>query len=634
MINRLIEPMFAWSRGPKIAIQVVLDFFLFNLSFVMAMYLRLDSWSFLNLTDTLLLGLACSVIAIIVMGAVGVYHSVIRYLSNRIVPLIFWCILGAAALLLIASQVLGVFLPRSVPAIYVMLAFLAMTSVRYTARYIYLMQQKRSHLPVIIYGAGQSGRQLLASLLRGHLFRPVAFVDDNQSMRGQIIEGVGIVTPDQLPRIIEKHDAKIILLAMPSVPLRRRNEIIRALEPLQLQIQTIPAMEDLVSGRASISDFRQVSIEDLLGREPVQPQPELMARNIAGKTVMVTGAGGSIGSELCRQILRQRPACVVLFEQSEFALYEIEQELSEVIWRKRSGVRIVPVLGDILDAARVAAAVREHGVKTIFHAAAYKHVPLVEQNIVEGIRNNVNGTRIVAAAAVAAGVDAFIFVSTDKAVRPTNFMGASKRIAELVCQSAAAEQNRTCFSIVRFGNVLGSSGSVVPLFQQQIKRGGPLTITHPDVTRYFMTIPEAAQLVIQAGAMAEGGEVFVLDMGEPIRIADLAAKMIRLSGFRPIYGEATPDKESIQIVYTGLRPGEKLFEELLVGDEALGTDHPRIMKANERALPKAELTRVLATIDEAISRNDKAALRTVIERLDIGFRHEANADGGLLRALE
>jgi FlaA1/EpsC-like NDP-sugar epimerase len=482
-------------------------------------------------------------------------------------------------------------------------------------------------VPVVIYGAGRSGRQLLSSLKEQSDYVPVAFVDDTRQLHGSEIGSLRVHDPAHLSRLIEMHRIKLVLLAVPSASRAERSAIVQRLEMLPVRVQTIPGMSAILSGKARVSDLNDVAIEDLLGRDPVPAMDELMADNIRGKVVMVTGAGGSIGSELCRQIVQQRPTTLVLWELSEHALYTMDLELRDLIADAGLAVRIVPLIGSVQNRGRIQAALQKFGVETIYHAAAYKHVPLVEHNVVEGLRNNVFGTKAASDAAIAAGVEAFILVSSDKAVRPTNIMGASKRLAELVCQAAADRQTRTTFSMVRFGNVLGSSGSVIPRFRAQVEHGGPITVTHPMMTRYFMTVPEASQLVIQAGALATGGDVFVLDMGDPLKIVDLADRIVRLSGLKPYrvvegMDPAASPQGDIAITFTGLRPGEKMFEELLIGNEATATQHPRIMTANDDHLAPGALDRLLENLLAACQAQDIDRLRSLIAAAPIGYNPE------------
>lgn len=457
-----------------------------------------------------------------------------------------------------------------------------------------------SPVPVVVYGAGAAGRQLLAALRREVAYKPVAFLDDDANLHGSVIGGLPVRRWSDARQLFERHKVAEVFVAMPMASRQARRAVLQRLEPFPVHVRVLPSITQLARGMVQFSDLREVEVEDLLGRESVAPKPLLFSANIAGLTVMVTGAGGSIGSELCRQVLLAAPKRLVLVEHSEFALYTIHQELQALA----ASVEIVPVLSSVLDERRMVALMARWPVNTIYHAAAYKHVPLVEANPWEGLRNNAVGTLRLARAAIEAGVQTFVLISTDKAVRPTNVMGASKRLAELVLQMLAVElgNSPTRFTMVRFGNVLASSGSVVPLFRRQIAAGGPITLTHPDVTRYFMTISEAAQLVIQAGAMGVGGDVFVLDMGAPVKIMDLARLMIRLSG----YDERTPENPEgdIEIVTVGLRPGEKLYEELLIGTgDAESTQHPKIMKVFEPTVPKDVLLTFLAEVGESPTRD-------------------------------
>jgi FlaA1/EpsC-like NDP-sugar epimerase len=446
-------------------------------------------------------------------------------------------------------------------------------------------------------------------------YQAVCFLDDRAVLHGKTVAGMRVYPPSALQDAIFRHDVALIVLAIPSAKTAQRRELISRVEHAGLPVKILPSLSHMVNGQASVSDIREVDVADLLGRDPVPPQPALFARNIVGKVVLVTGAGGSIGGELCRQIVSQKPSKVVMLDHSEFNLYEIDRELREI----DRGVELVACMGSVLDESLLETTMRQHGVQTVYHAAAYKHVPLVESNMQQGLRNNVFGSLAVARAALRCGIETCVLVSTDKAVRPTNVMGASKRAAELIFQSGALRSDgKTVFSMVRFGNVLGSSGSVVPLFKKQIQAGGPITITHPDIIRYFMLIPEAAQLVIQAGAMAKGGEVFVLDMGEPVRIADLARSIIHLSGVTE-KTEANPEGD-IEIKYVGLRPGEKLFEELLIGDDVVPSGHPRILCARERHIEPVLLDKMIESLRSACDANQPEAMLRQIRNLVPEFR--------------
>ena len=468
---------------------------------------------------------------------------------------------------------------------------------------------------VLIYGAGNAGRQLAAAMTNSHEMRVVGFLDDDDRLHGHVLNGLSIYSPADLPGLVTSLQVSTVLLAIPSVSRHRRNEMIAQMLRAHVQVRTLPAVSELAQGMVSTSDLRELDIDDLLGREPVAPNHILLGRNITDKVVLVTGAGGSIGSELCRQILSVNPSTLVLIEQSEFALYEIQQELQEKI--EDNATLLVPVLASVRDAQRLNEIFADWKPDTVYHAAAYKHVPLVEHNPIEGIRNNTLGTLTAARAAAEHGVSDFVLISTDKAVRPTNIMGASKRLAEMALQALAATAPKTRFSMVRFGNVLGSSGSVVPKFRRQIRDGGPITLTHPDITRYFMTIPEAAQLVIQAGAMAKGGDVFVLDMGDPVKIMDLATRMIELSGLC-VRDENNPEGD-IEIEITGLRPGEKLFEELLIGNNPRPTSHPRIMKAHEEFVAWPVLLEKLQQLESLLEQRNVEGTKELLTELVSGY---------------
>jgi FlaA1/EpsC-like NDP-sugar epimerase len=496
-------------------------------------------------------------------------------------------------------------------------------------------QRNNTHVSrLLIYGAGSAGVQIANAIGTSHEFKLVGFIDDSPALQGLTINRVPVHRPADLPELVKEYGVTDLLLALPSVTRARRNEILNELQPLPVHVRSLPGLTDLAHGRVALADIKDLDVEDLLGRDPVPPDRALLARNLMGKVVLVTGSAGSIGSELCRQILQEQPARLILVEHSEFGLYSIQQELQQLCRRmtEHSGlvVELVPLLANVRDYPRMLEICRVYRPYTVYHAAAYKHVPLVEHNPAEGMANNALGTLSAARAAMETGVSNFVLVSTDKAVRPTNVMGASKRLAEMVLQALAAMpvvsfepdvppvNNSTRFAMVRFGNVLGSSGSVVPLFRRQIEAGGPITLTHAEVTRYFMTIPEAAQLVLQAGAMAEGGEVYVLDMGEPVKIIDLARRMVKLSGFT-VRDESRPDGD-IAIEITGLRPGEKLYEELLIGDNPVPTAHPRILKAREDFVPWVDFRPDLELLQQAIRANDTVALRAILLKRVGGFK--------------
>jgi len=517
----------------------------------------------------------------LIFSVQGLYLSVIRYMGQQAV----WDLVKAVSLSTVALGAAVFFaettMPATAPLVYWLLLFVGIGGLRLISRGWHQANSWADARRVIIYGAGESGRQLLNALNHGTDYRVVAFIDDNPNLHETVINGRPVLSAEEVPALVAEHAVRQVLLAVPSASQERRRAIINSLVGLPVRVRTIPKISELISGNAIVNQIQDVDLDDLLGREPVPPHPELIDRCITDKVVMVTGAGGSIGSELCRQILASSPRELILLDISEFALYSVDREIKSVCQRQGLRFPVVTLLGSVRDEQRLESIFRTFSVDTVYHAAAYKHVPMVEYNVAEGVANNVHGTWSAAWAAHRAGVDTFVLVSTDKAVRPTNVMGASKRFAELILQGLSQIETQTRFCIVRFGNVLGSSGSVVPLFREQIRGGGPVTVTHPEVSRYFMSIREAAQLVLQAGALGTGGDVFVLDMGEPVRIVELAERMIRLSGYDierdNMFGE------HIDLEYIGLRPGEKLHEELLLGTSVTGTGHPMIMRAEEES---------------------------------------------------
>jgi FlaA1/EpsC-like NDP-sugar epimerase len=647
-LSRWANPVLALPRPIKRLIVLTLDAFLCVLGVWMAFYLRLEQ--FVPITGPALWASVTSVVlALPIFVTSGLYRAIFRYSGLPAMvavgrAMLLYGVLFATVFTLV--QVPGV--PRSVGLLQPLLLFMLVGASRAAARVwlggLYNQQLRKASLPqAVIYGAGSAGRQLASAMANSPEIRVVGFLDDDDRLHGHVLNGLPIHNPADLPELLTDSAITDVLLALPSVSRQRRNEIINTLKPSKVAVRTLPGLSDIATGKVSLSDVRELDIDDLLGREPVKPNGLLLNLNTHNKTVLVTGAGGSIGSELCRQIIGTRPKQLLLVEMSEFALYQIHQELVELLAEglsnvqsiqvaakgepifepdkalKIAGVEVVPLLASVCDEVRIQEIMGTWKPHTVYHAAAYKHVPLVEHNPTEGVRNNVWGTRVCAEAAQRNGVRNFVLISTDKAVRPTNIMGASKRLAEMVLQALAdgspryARDDKTIFSMVRFGNVLGSSGSVVPLFREQIKNGGPITLTHADITRYFMTIPEAAQLVIQAGAMGQGGDVFVLDMGEPVKIIDLARRMVELSGLT-VRDEADPSGD-IELAVTGLRPGEKLYEELLIGDNPKPTQHPRIMKAHEQFLSWPELSQRLNALQLAIGVNDVPAIRGLLQQL-------------------
>ena len=584
--------------------------------------LRLEETLWLPTKGQLLITALTVVFTLGVFVRLGLYRAVVRYMSDRAFLTIITGVGISALLLIILGYSLQVQIPRSVPVIYAALAFIFVGGSRMSVRMLVHHTSNRGKEWVAIVGAGETGAQLVKALQEGTEYHPVVLIGLLPANHKALIAGVPVLALDQLEEAVRIHGVKRLLLALDADKQVDRRQLLNRLESLKLPVQTVPSMSELVAGQARINDIRDLEIEDLLGRDPVRPDNAQVAASLYNKAVMVTGAGGSIGSELCRQIIHHQPKVLVLFEQSEYSLYAIERELQAINRVDGLNVEIHPLLGSVVHRRRCEMVMRSFGIQTVYHAAAYKHVPLVEHNVIEGVQNNTFGTLHAAEAAITAGVERFVLISTDKAVRPTNVMGASKRMAELVLQGLAQRQNKTIFSMVRFGNVLGSSGSVVPLFRDQIRDGGPITVTHQDIIRYFMTIPEASQLVLQAGSMGRDGEVFVLDMGEPVKIADLARKMIHLMGLV----EKTPDQPEgdIEVVFTGLRPGEKLFEELLVGDDPQGTSHPRIMMAREVSMPWEELEIVLDQLRRASQEFNCKQIVETLKSAPTGFTPNGN----------
>jgi len=563
-------------------------------------------------------------LSILVFIRIGLYRALVLYMGLQSGFLVLQGV-TIATCLLAASYFFSLQVPQSadysILPIFWMIALLFIGGSRFVAKVLLqsLIQNFRPKEPVIIYGAGSSGMQLVVALQNGDQYLPVAFVDDSHRMLGNTVHGIRVYSPNSLYELIESYAVRQILLAIPSATHAERKEILNRLEHLPVHVKTVPDLFDMVSGKVGVDEVRDIDIEDLLGRDIVPPNPELLGACIKGQSVMVTGAGGSIGSELCRQIININPARLILLDSFEYGLYEVENELREKLQSIEDGdnIEIIALLGSVCNRSQMENTIKSFGVDTVYHVAAYKQVPMVEKNIVEGTRNNIFGTLISAQAAEKYHVKNFVLISTDKAVRPTNFMGATKRFAEQVLQAIAQRESVTKFSMVRFGNVLGSSGSVVPLFRKQISAGGPVTVTHPEVTRYFMTVQEAAQLVIQAGSMAIGGDVFVLDMHEPIRIVDLAKKMVHLMGYD--IKDENSYRGDIAIEYTGLRPGEKLYEELHIGESVTGTDHPKIMRAEEETLLWETLQPLLNRLEKACLNTDLQEIREVLMEAVDGF---------------
>lgn len=647
VMDKLRALLLGLTRRQKRLIQVSADVVLVWIALWLAFLVRLGIDDMVNplLAHTWLF-LIAPVVAIPLFIRFGMYRAVMRYFGNDALI----TIIKAVSL---SSLMLGVIVywysnhqnivPRSIIFNYWWLSLIMVGGLRLAMRQYFLGDwfSAVQHVPftnrddglpkVAIYGAGAAGNQLVAALRMGRIMRPVAFIDDDSSIGNRIIAGLQVYKPKHIQQMIDASGAQEILLAVPSATRGRRREILGFLEGFPLHVRSVPGFMDLASGRVKVDDIQEVDIADLLGRDAVPAQDDLLEHCIKGQSVLVTGAGGSIGSELCRQILTLHPTTLLLFEHSEFNLYSILSELEQRITRESLSVRLLPILGSVRNPEKLLDVMKTWHVDTVYHAAAYKHVPMVEHNIAEGVLNNVIGTLNTAQAALKTGVANFVLISTDKAVRPTNVMGSTKRLAELTLQALSRELapvlfgdntkisrvNKTRFTMVRFGNVLGSSGSVIPLFHKQIKSGGPITVTHPNITRYFMTIPEAAQLVIQAGSMGLGGDVFVLDMGEPVKIVELAEKMIHLSGLS-VRSEKNPHGD-ISIEFTGLRPGEKLYEELLIGDNVVATRHPMIMSANEDYLSWEALKLKLSELLGAVEQDDYARVRQLLRDTVSGY---------------
>ncbi|MEE9433229.1 MAG: nucleoside-diphosphate sugar epimerase/dehydratase [Sphingorhabdus sp.] len=628
VITSILERIADLSRWQKQAIVLLLDIILCAQSIWIAYSLRIGVWVYWDLAvQKIALGAILTMIPVFYF--VGVYNAIFRYAGSGMMKTLVRAFLVYSIPMVIVFSMFGIAgVPRTIGVIQPIIFFILVGFSRVTARYLMVDVLGRNRFggtvkDILIYGAGSAGQKLATSMRSEPAMRLRGFVDDDKRLDGQKLDGDKVYWSGNLPKLIEKYAVTDILLALPNISRKKRRLIVDQIQRFKIHVQTLPNMKDIVDGQVSFSDIRELDIEDLLGREPVAPNELLLGRTIVGKTVLVTGAGGSIGGELCRQIARTGANQLLLFELSEFSLYQIEKELKKFLLEQDlRDMKIVPILGSITDANRLKEVFELWRPDTVFHAAAYKHVPLVEVNQVEGTRNNVLGTFETANAAHQAAVSDFIMISTDKAVRPTNVMGATKRGAEQVIQAFAQKDGQTKFSMVRFGNVLGSSGSVVPLFRQQIEMGGPITLTHKDVTRYFMTIPEAAQLVIQAGGMAKGGEVFVLDMGKSVRIIDLASTMIQLSGLT-IRDEDNPDGD-IEIEEVGLRPGEKLYEELIIGNNPVQTIHSRIMMAHEEYTPWPELIKILNQLGNC---RDPGETIDLLQILIPEFEHRRDNEG-------
>ena len=619
------------SRGFKVFIAATSDFVSLLIATFFALLVSQTDLSLINSAEYFLRLLLVPFITVTVFYAIGVYRSIIRYIDFSVVYLILSSILISFSLILFIkylyiylSGISNLFpiLNSNLITLYGWLfglsnAFILILGSRILANY--LLSDNSSEKKVVIYGAGSAGIQLASALRVSSEMQPVAFIDNNSSLHGTFLGGIKVVHPKKLQRLVNKSKVNEVLIAIPSASRSVLRELLKDIEEYAVKVRILPGLAELAQGKVLVSELKEVDITDLLGRYEVEANQELIDRNIKGKTVLITGAGGSIGSEIARQVARNNPKTLIVLDANEFALYEIKNEINST----KTNTNLKTIIASVTNKRRIMEVCKVFGVDTIYHSAAYKHVPLVEENPFEGVFNNIFGTKACLDAAIDSNVETFVLISTDKAVRPTNIMGATKRFAEMILQSYSGDKdfdNSTKMTMVRFGNVLGSSGSAIPLFQRQIKDGGPVTVTHPEVTRYFMSIPEAAELVIQAGAMGEGGDVFVLDMGESVKIVDLAKRLINLSGFE-VKDENNPNGE-IEIIFTGLRPGEKLYEELLIGDRVSKTDHRQILRAEEEFITKEEVENFIGELKKAQKNNDVFALKEIFNKVIHGYESE------------
>jgi len=607
----------------SIKLLVILTYDLFSISsaFFLAYFIRVGfegvdiSWPEISVFFTITL----STLALFYFF--DVYSSVIRYFNAKSFLRIQSLLIVTTAVFYLSGIALDALVPRSVPIIFLVITSVMIAGARALVGFITDKHWFDEREGVVIYGASNAGRQLVHALSLGNKYQPLAFIDEKKRYQDRNVVGLNVFSHLKIGQLVHKYGQFKVLIAVPQVDPIRLKQIVASLEPFALELLIIPSMSDIVSGKRTIDELREVSVDDLLGRKPVEPIAELLAANISNKIVMVSGAGGSIGKELCRQIIQHKPKKLVLLDVCEAFLYEINQEISEFLLDTQSDLVVEPLIGNVQNGMLMSHIFHKYKVQTIYHAAAYKHVPMVEHNVIAGVTNNVLGTYEIAQAAIYCEVETFVLISTDKAVRPTNVMGATKRLAELVLQGLAKKDHDTRFVMVRFGNVLGSSGSVVPLFKKQIKRGGPITITHPDIIRYFMTIPEAAQLVLQAGAMGTGGDVFVLDMGKPVKIVDLAYKMTHLMGLT-IKDDKNPEGD-IAIKYSGLRPGEKLYEELLIGNQPKKTFHKRILRANEYSLPWPDVAKMISQLTDAMRDEDVLKIKELLKEFPLEYQPDS-----------
>lgn len=593
----------------------------------MSMIIRLDSLGFIYQKDIWIVLIFLIPLSVGIYWKLGFYQSIIRYISEKILYTVGVGTFFSSLIILLVSQSMDLIIPRSIPLIYLTFTFTMTVSIRFLLKNIYFLYKFDKRQPTAIYGAGEAGRQLQNALNENLEYRPLCFLDDNKDLQNFNINGLNVYKLDKKNSIFKKLNIKVVLLAIPSISKTKRSVIIKKLEALNVEIKTMPSMNNLVKENAKITDISNLSIQEILDREEVPSKPSLMKKNIQRKVVLVTGGGGSIGSELCRQIVKRGPKCIIYLDHSEFALYKIDREIKDFMKKNKLTFQVFPALGSVQDHKFINRLFQKFKIETVYHAAAFKHVPLVENNIIEAIKNNVFSTSLLSKTAIKNKIENFILISSDKAVRPTNFMGATKRLSELICQARSEQQSKTVFSIVRFGNVMGSSGSVIPLFEEQIKNKVPLTVTNENVSRYFMTIKEAVALVIQAGAMSYNGDLFILDMGKPVKILDLAKRILTLYGIKPkikYHQQIDNSLDDHNIIITNLRPGEKIFEELLIDPKYNLTKHPRIFKAREKSVTQKDLSLILNNLEKLCSLGDVYEAKDYLEKIPIDFKSSNN----------
>ena len=627
-MSKIINYFFNLNRSIKLAILTISDFGILLFSFFISALLRLENILFFIEFNYLIFLIVSSSLSILTFLILGIYQNITRYISFESIKVFFIASISSGLIFFVISKNLNVYFPLSIPLIYILITFLGILGFRIFLRSMYF-DQIQSNDNTLIYGAGNGGLRLLSSLGNNSLYNVVAFIDDNLEIKNKKISGLKVYHSSNIKKIIERNNIKTLLIAIPSASNKIRKTILQKIEDINIKVLSVPNIDSVLSGKLKFSDLNNISIEELLGRDPVPPISNLLSLNIKNKNVFVSGAGGSIGSEIARQVINQGPKSLILFDISEYSLYEIHNEINSLLTDLKYTTKVYAILGTVNNNKKLKKIFKKFEIDTIYHAAAYKHVPIIEENIVEGINNNVFGTKSIVESAIEENISSFILISTDKAVRPSSIMGATKRIAELVCQSNLNTNSKTQISIVRFGNVLDSSGSVIPLFKNQITNDKPITITHKDVTRYFMTIPEAAQLVIQAGAMSDGGNIYILDMGKPIKIANIAEKIIKLYGYTPTYNKEDFNQNKsnqVLITFTGLRRGEKLHEELFIDNDFKETEHPRIISSKEKILGKKEINLILNNIEESIENNDIENLKRILNHpsIELSLDHEIN----------